>query len=78
MEQNSGIPPQLIYNLRKQLIIKRTEQTQNTNPDNRMWATFTYFSPLVYKVTNLFKNNRINVAFKTTNTILHQLQSRKT
>jgi hypothetical protein len=30
----------------------------------------------VYKVTNVFKNTRFIIAFKTTNKILHQLQSR--
>jgi hypothetical protein len=72
--RNNGFPLQLIYNLRNQIIKKHTTHDQNTNPDNRTWATFTYFSPLVYKVTNLFRNTRINIAFQTTNTILHQLQ----
>jgi hypothetical protein len=48
------------------------------NSDNRTWVTFTYFSSLVYKVTNLFRNACVNIAFKTTNTVLHQLQPRKT
>jgi hypothetical protein len=33
------------------------------------WATFTYTSPRVRKITNLFKNTNVKVAFKSNNTI---------
>ena len=45
-----------------------TEQQNNTK-----WLTFKYCSSLVRKVTNLFKNTNLNVAFRTTNTINQQL-----
>jgi hypothetical protein len=40
---------------------------------NKKWITFTYDSPLVRKVTNLFKNTDISIAFKASNTIYQQL-----
>jgi hypothetical protein len=40
---------------------------------NKKWTTFTYHSPLIRNVTNLFKNTDINIAFKASNTIYQQL-----
>jgi hypothetical protein len=76
--RNNGFPLQLIAILRNRIIKKRAKDSQTMNSDNRTWVTFTYFSTLVYKVTNLFRNTRVNIAFKTTNTVLHQLRPRKT
>ena len=39
--------------------------------ENKKWATFTYPSPQIRKLTNLFKYTNINIAFKCTNTIQH-------
>jgi hypothetical protein len=36
-------------------------------------VTFTYHSPIVRKITNLFNNTEIHIAFKSTNTIYQQL-----
>ena len=45
---------------------------------NRKWITFTYYSPLTRKATNLFKRTNLNIAFRTTNTIhVHQQLSHK-
>jgi hypothetical protein len=35
----------------------------------KKWATFTYTSPQIRKITNVFKHTDINVAFKCHNTI---------
>ena len=43
------------------------EQTQ------KRWATFTYHSPKIRKVTNLFRNTEVRIAFKATDTIYQQL-----
>jgi hypothetical protein len=42
--------------------------TQKTKPNR--WAVFTYHSPKIRKLTNLFKQTDIEVAFRSTNTIL--------
>jgi hypothetical protein len=38
--------------------------------------TNAFHHPLVHKVINLFKNTNLNIAFRSTNTIYHQLQHR--
>ena len=43
----------------------------------KKWITFTFHSPLIRKVTNLFRNTHIQKAFKTTNTIYQQLKNKK-
>jgi hypothetical protein len=46
----------------------------NTSPSQtRRWPKFQFHGPTVYKITNLFKNINVKVAFKATNTIFHQL-----
>jgi len=60
-------------------VIKPTNTTQNRPCSNRRkrrqkktWTTFTYYSPQIRKITNLFKHTNIGIAFRNTNT-LHQL-----
>jgi len=36
---------------------------------NKIWATFTYISPEICKVTNIFKNTNVRIAFRCRNTI---------
>jgi len=67
---NNGYPKQTIYKLRDKIKHKKQqEQKQNLTTEHKKWTTFTYFSPLIRKVTNLFKDTKLNIAFKTTNTI---------
>jgi hypothetical protein len=70
---NNGFPSQLIQNLSRRLTNKHKTQNVNTTNNDRTWVTFTFPNPLVHKVTNLFKNTNINVVFRTTTTVYHQL-----
>jgi hypothetical protein len=45
--RNNGFPLQLINKLRNRIIRKHTTHNRTTNSDNRTWATFTYYSPLL-------------------------------
>ena len=36
---------------------------------NKKWATFTYISPQIRKVTNIFRNTNVKIAYKCRNTI---------
>jgi hypothetical protein len=38
---------------------------------NTKWATFTYTSPQIRKITNLFEYTNVRIAYKCTNTISH-------
>jgi len=61
----------------KKLLTKLKEQIQHKKPhrnpniddnrNNKKWATFTYYSPKVRKITNLFKHANIRIAFKSNN-----------
>ena len=74
--RNNGYPRHLINSIRT----KMTNNTQNTEPrmhDNKKWITFKYFSPIVRRITNLFKDSNLNIAFKPFNTIKQQLTEKK-
>jgi hypothetical protein len=48
----------------------------NRNKNKKKMDSFTYYSPNVRKITNLFKHTNIGIAFKTTNN-LQQLTNQK-
>jgi len=47
-----------------------------TNDNNKKCAIFTCYSPKIRKITNLFKQTNINIAFKSINTIQKQTISK--
>jgi transposase-like protein len=54
-------------------LITRTQQTLITQThQKKKGITFTYHSPLIHKIANLFKHTNINIAFRGTNTINKQ------
>jgi hypothetical protein len=57
---------------KKQKQIQTQQQQETKIPENK-WIAYTYFSPLVRKVTNLFKQTKLKIAFRTTNMIQQQL-----
>jgi hypothetical protein len=67
MAQNNNFTEHFITNLKVQ-IKQKLHQTQDKDK-NKKRATFTYYSPKIRKLTNLFKHTNINTAFKNTNTI---------
>jgi 23S rRNA maturation mini-RNase III len=50
---------------RKTLTTSNTEQKEK----KKKWVIFKYHSPLIRKVTNLFKQTELKIALRTTNTI---------
>jgi len=44
---------------------------------NKKWVTFTYFSPTIRCLTNLFKHSNLNIAFRATNTVQKQLSKQQ-
>jgi hypothetical protein len=77
--QKNGFPKKVIQHIKEKDTAKLNERTkkeskeQKERTSNKKWVTITYHSPLVRKVTNLFKNTEISRAFKTNNTIYQQL-----
>jgi hypothetical protein len=80
--RNNGFPTHTIHSLMKKLKIKKQQQQQKPlNPmaqHNRKWVVFTYHSPLVRKVTNLFKQSNLRIALRATNTTYQQLTEKPT
>ena len=56
---------------------KIQKQQETLTPQNK-WVTFTYFSPLIRRITNLFRHTRLKIAFCATNTIQQQLTTKQT
>jgi hypothetical protein len=79
MAHNNGFPAHLIQQIKKQLTIARkkgTTQAKAVQQRNRKWVTFTFHSPSIYKITNLFKRTNLKIAFRPTNTIYQQLSNK--
>ena len=75
MAKNNGFPTDKIVSLKTQML-KHPQGTKPTT-DTIRWATFTYHSSAVRKITNLFRNSNIRIAFRTMNTIFKQLTSER-
>jgi hypothetical protein len=77
--QKNGFHINIIHDIKKKEITKQkniqitTEEKQIKHKQNKKRITFTYHSSLVRRVTNLFKNTDINIAFKANNTIYQHL-----
>jgi ribosomal protein L17 len=69
--QNNGFPLHIIHNLKKKLIVKK--QIPTTTQQAKKWVMFSYHSPLIQKITNLFKHSNLNIALRATNIIHQQL-----
>ena len=76
----NNFPGHHITKMKAHISHKTRNQTQAnppSNKNNKKWAIFTYHSPKVRMITNLFKHTEITIAYKSTNTI-QQLTKTKT
>lgn len=60
-----------------QLKMSNPIQHNNTLYNSQKWASFTYYSPFVWKITNLFKQTNVSIASHTTNILCILLKPRK-
>ena len=71
--KNNGYPIKTIDNLGKKLLARKQKQQQDQHQETtelrKKWVTFTHYSPLIRHITNLFKQTKLKIAFKATNTI---------
>jgi len=44
---------------------------------NKRWVTFTYISPQIRKVTNIFRNTNVKIEFRCRNTIANLIKPSK-
>jgi len=78
MAHNNGFPEQTVPKLRKKQRNKRdrpmgTQQPQQSQQCKKRCINFTYYGPAIRKVTNLFRQTNLQIAFRPTNTIYQQL-----
>ena len=79
--RNNGYSTKTTNNLKKKLLTrkqKQQDQNQEITETRKKWVTFTYHSPLIRRVTNLFKHTDLHIAFKATNTIRQQISDKQT
>jgi len=77
--QSNNIPQTLLFWLRHRIQRKYSlPKTPNPTPTTKprptkitKWATFTYTSPQIRKITNLFKHTSVRIAHKCPKTISH-------
>jgi hypothetical protein len=55
-----------------------SNKDENNRDKKKIWTTFTYYTPKIRKITNLFKQTNIGVVFKTTNTTQQLLKQKQT
>jgi hypothetical protein len=68
--QRNGFPLTVMQKLRHQIKHKTKHTTLHTSTNkNKRWTTFTYISPQIRKVTNIFKNTNVRIDFRCRNTI---------
>ena len=80
--KHNGFPMQHINMIKKEIAKNKDKQNKANDTQEeqtqKKWATFIYHSPIIRKVTNLFRNTDVRIAFKATNTIYQQLTGKNT
>jgi hypothetical protein len=67
MAHNNNFPHSIIRELKYRIEHNTTQQKPKDS--TKKWATFTYYSPQIRKITNLFKHTEVKIAFRNTNNI---------
>jgi hypothetical protein len=67
--RNNNVPMILLSRLKRKIQQKLTLPTIPTKKNDTKWASFTYSSPLVRKVTNIFKSTNLRISFRTNNNL---------
>jgi len=80
--RNKDFPTHKITDMEKKERAKNKDKRTKTNDTQerqvqKKWVTFTYHSPIIRRVTDLFNNTEIRISFKATNTIYQQLAEKK-
>ena len=69
--RSNNVPENLLIRLRQQIQqrLTCTSTPPTGSKNNTKWMTFTYVSPRIRKITNLFKHTKVKIAFKCNNKI---------
>ena len=76
--KNNGFSIQHIRQINQQIQHNNNNNTNHTttttSQQTKIRTTFTYLSPIIRKINNLFKHTNLQITYKTTNTIQQLLQ----
>jgi len=68
--RSNNFPDNILIRLRQQIQQKIDRTTPPTgSKNNTKWTTFTYVSPQIRKITNIFRHTNVKIAFKCNNKI---------
>lgn len=70
--KNNGYNKKTIDNIQTRITNKNHRKTTTAH---KKWVTFEYHSPLIRKVTNIFKNTNLSIAYRASNTIQKLLRT---
>jgi hypothetical protein len=72
-------PLAVINQLNEKIMNKKQNITDDTIQTKRYdkWITFEYHSPLIRKVTNIFRNTNLRITFRVNNTINNHLRNKQ-
>jgi hypothetical protein len=73
---DNGYPQIMIDHI--QNCIHKLKKPQTKDPTDQKWVTFTYFNPEIRKITNIFRNTKLRIAFRLTNTLSRYFTHAKT
>ena len=74
--RNNGYPKHWLNNIREKMA-NRTHNKEPKTPDKKKWITFKYFSPAIRRISNLFKDTNLKIAFRPHNTIKQQMTTKE-
>ena len=75
-KKKNKFPFTLLHKLKHQIQHRTMRTTHPTSNENRpKWATFTFTSPHICRITNLFKHTNVRIAFRSNNTIAQLTKS---
>ena len=73
--ENNKFPLHQTNKLYSNLI--KQPKNNKIDKENKKWAIFTYHSPAIRIITNIFKHTNINIAYCTANTMAQQIKMNK-
>jgi hypothetical protein len=67
--ESNRYPTSIINKLNTQIHYKLQQPNRYTKPTNKKWVIFTFHSPVIRKITNIFRDTNLKITFRTNNTL---------
>lgn len=69
MAETNGYPTSTITKLNAQIQNKLQQSNTNIELSNKKWVTFTFHSPIICRITNIFRDTNLKIALQNNNSI---------